>query len=199
MAESWWNAFLSHFSRSMLPWESSLPSMGKGFGTAYTYNFTKILGLEGDFGHNWNDFGYESTLSVGPKLTWRRRTSTCLFMRLVGYNRFPRMGSIRRMAWRIFGGGMDLKVGSSSASACLKRTMSGRSITLTMWWRRRSRSAASYTLKARGLRTGLVFNFGGAPESDSCSDLLIAAERSFGRRAGHRDRHGQQLQSEAHA
>jgi len=51
------------------PGKLQLKDMPDGFGTAFTYNFQKYFGLEGDFGYNWDN--YESTLSLGPKLTYR--------------------------------------------------------------------------------------------------------------------------------
>ena len=56
------------------PTRMKLQDMPAGFGTAFTYNFQKYFGLEGDFGHNWDN--YETTLSVGPKLSFRSEEST---------------------------------------------------------------------------------------------------------------------------
>src|ERR1044071_936249 len=81
------------------------PSMGKGFGASYTYNFSKVLGLEGDLGHNWNDFGYESTFSVGPKLTWRQENINLFVHGLLGYNRFNENGITPRNGFGAIAGG----------------------------------------------------------------------------------------------
>src|SRR5277367_2699738 len=51
------------------PQGQNVPDMPSGFGASFTYNFQKYFGLEGDFGHNWDD--YETTISVGPKATYR--------------------------------------------------------------------------------------------------------------------------------
>jgi|KBSSwiStaDraftv2_1062776.scaffolds.fasta_scaffold229543_1 hypothetical protein len=149
------------------------PSMGKGFGAAYTYNFTKMLGLEADFGHNWSDFGYESTVSAGPKLTWRQDNIDLFIHGLAGYNRFVENGITPKNAFGLIGGGgMDLKV--------VKR-LSIRVFEADYVWAQHNFDdvvAAGFSdlqrpsLKGVRLRTGLVFNFGGAPEltpSASCS------------------------------
>ena len=52
--------------------------MPAGFGTAFTYNFQKYFGLEGDFGTNWDN--YETTISTGPKLSLPDATSANLFL-----------------------------------------------------------------------------------------------------------------------
>ncbi len=141
------------------------PSMGKGFGAAYTYNFSKLLGLEGDFGHNWNDFGYESTYSVGPKLTWRQENIDLFIHGLVGYNRFVENGiNPKNGLGLIGGGGMDLKV---------IKQLSIRVFEADYVWAQHhfdDEVAPAFndlqrpTLKGVRLRGGLVFNFGGAPE-----------------------------------
>ena len=120
------------FQPSNAPVGIKPPSMGKGFGASYTYNFTKILGLEGDFGHNWSDFGYESTLSVGPKLTWRQENIDLFIHGLAGYNRFVENGITPKNGFGLIGGGgMDLKVSK-------RLSIRVRSITSMMSWRPRS-------------------------------------------------------------
>ena len=49
----------------------NIPDMGKGFGSAVTYNFDPHWGAEFDFGHNWGSSNYETTVSVGPRFIWR--------------------------------------------------------------------------------------------------------------------------------
>jgi outer membrane protein OmpA-like peptidoglycan-associated protein len=142
------------------------PSMGKGFGSSYTYNFTKILGLEGDFGHNWNDFGYETTLSVGPKLTWRQENVNLFIHGLMGYNRFVENGIDPRNGFGLIGGGgMDLKV---------IKQLSIRVFEADYVWAQHHfddvvapafNDLQRPTLRGARLRTGFVFNFGGAPEA----------------------------------
>src|SRR5258708_26626640 len=53
------------------PTPFKIPDMSKGFGLGLTYNLDRYWGLEGDFGHNWGDSNYESTVSFGPRLMLR--------------------------------------------------------------------------------------------------------------------------------
>ena len=149
------------------------PSMGKGFGASYTYNLNKVLGLEGDFGHNWNDFGYVSTLSAGPKLTWRQDNVDLFIHGLAGYNRFAENGINPKNGFGLIaGGGMDLKV---------IKQLSIRVFEADYVWAVHHfddevaspfSSLERPSFKGARLRSGLVFNFGGAPElspSANCS------------------------------
>jgi hypothetical protein len=148
-----------------------LPDMPAGFGTAFTYNFQKYFGLEGDFGHNWDN--YETTLSTGPKLTVRTGEANYFLHTLLSYNRLgvnglPNANGIGA----ILGGGMDLKV---------TRMFSLRIFEADYVWARQNYASVvssafpdlrRVTLEGVRLRTGLVFNFG-YPElvtpSASCS------------------------------
>ena len=64
------------------------PGMGKGLGSAVAYNFTSHWAFEVDFGHNWNDFGYETTVSGGPRLMFRTPGMNYFVHTLLGVNRF---------------------------------------------------------------------------------------------------------------
>src|ERR1035437_9353605 len=57
--------------QSTPPLAIKLPSMAKGFGTNLSYNFTKNLALEGNYGGDWNSGDSINMFSVGPKLTYR--------------------------------------------------------------------------------------------------------------------------------
>jgi len=61
--------------------------MSKGFGSAVTYNFDPHWGAELDFGHNWGDNNYETTLSGGPRFIWRTENANFFLHALVSYNR----------------------------------------------------------------------------------------------------------------
>jgi hypothetical protein len=153
------------------PTKLNVPDMPKGFGTAFTYNFQKYFGLEGDFGHSWDD--YETTLSTGPKLTYRTDESNYFLHTLLSYNRLnvnglPNANGIGA----ILGGGMDLRVTRRFYLRVFEADY--------VWARQNYASAVSsafpdlrrVTLEGIRLRTGLVFNFG-YPElvtpSASCS------------------------------
>src|ERR1700688_5032467 len=46
------------------------PSSATGAGTNVSYNFTKNLSLEGNYGGNWSSLYHDNAFSVGPKLTF---------------------------------------------------------------------------------------------------------------------------------
>ncbi len=147
-----------------------VPAMAKGFGTAYTYNFTKYVGLEGDFGHNWADSGYETTLGVGPKLTWRQDQVNLFVHGLASYNRFVQNGlNPSNSAGLITGGGMDLNI----IKWLSIRVFQADYVFSPKKFNDNGDSPLYFPhLHGARLRTGLVFNFGGAPEltpTASCS------------------------------
>ena len=74
------------------PVPNKLHDIPQGAGTSLTWNFTKLLGLEGDYGGNWNKYGNESTGSIGPKLTWRGDGVNFFAHTLLSYNRFTTNG-----------------------------------------------------------------------------------------------------------
>ncbi len=138
------------------------PGMGKGFGSSYTYNFTPIVGLEGDFGHNWSSFGYETTLSAGPRFTWRQENVNLFAHALASYNRFNENGfNPKNSAGGIFGAGMDLKVLKSLSVRLFEADYV---FAFPRFTEAGNTSLYKPRLDGVRLRTGLVFNFGGAPE-----------------------------------
>jgi len=159
------------FQNYNAPVKQTLPDMPAGFGTAFTYNFQKYFGLEGDFGTNWDN--YETTVSTGPKLSLRTEESNYFLHTLLSYNRLgvdglPSSNGIGA----ILGGGWDLKV---------TRMFSLRIVEADYVWARHNYSSVVTaadpdlrrpSLEGIRLRTGLVFNFG-YPElvtpSASCS------------------------------
>jgi hypothetical protein len=88
-----------------------LVDMPKGFGTSLTYNFSKYVGLEGDFGRNWADRQDETTTSIGPKLEARKEDAAFFLHTLLSWNHLSSPGlSGRNGIGAILGGGMDLIV-----------------------------------------------------------------------------------------
>jgi hypothetical protein len=150
----------------------TIPDMPLGIGAAFTYNFQKYLGLEGDLGRNW-DHGYEGTISVGPKLTFRTSDANYFLHTLVSYNRLvitdlPKENGIGA----ILGGGMDLR---------LTRWFYLRLFQADYVWARQNYSSVvsssfpnlrRVSLEGVRLRAGIVINLG-YPEtltpSASCS------------------------------
>lgn len=92
------------------PVPNKLHDIPQGAGVSLTWNFTKLLGLEGDYGGNWNKYGNESTGSIGPKLTWRGDGVNFFAHTLLSYNRFTTKGlNPSNGVGAILGGGIDLK------------------------------------------------------------------------------------------
>ena len=153
------------------PGRLNIPDMAKGLGGAFTYNWTRYVGLEGDIGHNWDSS--ETTVSAGPKLTFRTEDANYFLHTLLSYNRLNVDGlPDKNGIGAILGGGMDLK---------LTRKIYWRVFEADYVWARHNYSdvvSSSFpnlrrvSLEGARLRTGLVFNFGYpqlVPPAASCS------------------------------
>jgi hypothetical protein len=161
----------SPFGNFNAPAGMKVPDMPAGFGAAYTYNFQKYFGLEGDFGHNWDD--YETTVSVGPKLIARTQDANYFLHTLLSYNRLGINGLPNGNGiGAILGGGMDLKITHLFYLRLFEADY--------VWGRQNYSSIVSsafpdlrrVSLEGIRLRTGLVFNFGypaAVTPSASCS------------------------------
>jgi hypothetical protein len=148
-----------------------LPDMPDGFGTSFTYNFQKYFGLEGDFGQNWDN--YETTLSVGPKVTYRTENVNYFLNTLLSYNRLGVNGlPSSNGVGAILGGGLDLRITHLFYLRLFEADY--------VWARQNYSSEVSsafpdlrrVSLEGVRLRTGLVFNFGYPPAvtpAASCS------------------------------
>ncbi len=135
--------------------------IAEGGGASVTYNFTRNLGLEADYGANKNDNGSVNTVSIGPRVAWRNEGTVFFLHTMLGYNRLnvPNVDTSNGIG-AILGGGMDLN---------LWRRLSLRLFEADWVWsnhnfadevspgfpdiRRPQESGVR-------LRTGLVFNFG---------------------------------------
>jgi hypothetical protein len=150
------------------------PSMSHGFGTNVAYNFTKYLSLEGNYGGNWSEHLNEQAFSVGPKLTYRGDGVNFFVHTLISLNHLaPKNdGDKSNGLGALLGGGMDLK---------LWKQVSLRLFEADFEWARHNFSSVvpledaslrRSSFDGARLTTGLVFNFGGAPEvsvAASCS------------------------------
>jgi hypothetical protein len=148
-----------------------LPDMPAGFGASFTYNFQKYFGLEGDFGNNWDN--YETTISVGPKATYRTENANFFVNTLLSYNRLAVNGlPTGNGIGAILGGGMDLKITHLFYLRLFEADY--------VWGRQNYSQVVSsafpdlrrVSLEGIRLRTGLVFNFGYPPlvtPTASCS------------------------------
>jgi len=150
-----------------------VPDMAKGFGSALTYNFDPHWGLEFDLGHNWGDGNYETTASVGPRLMFRTEGANYFLHALGGYNRLAVSGlNPHNGIGAVLGGGMDLPI---------KKWLSLRLFEADFVWAHHNygddvgpQFSSLRRPNAEGirLRTGLLFNWGGAPAltpAASCS------------------------------
>ncbi|GAC1431296.1 MAG: hypothetical protein NVS1B11_12380 [Terriglobales bacterium] len=141
------------------PVSMPLHDMPAGFGVSAAYNFHPHLGLEGDFGHNWDN--YETTLSVGPRLIFRGDNTSFFVHTLLGYNRLNVDGlNTKNGIGAILGGGMDLKV---------NHVLSIRLFEADYVWAKQNYSESvsnafpglrRVSLEGVRLRTGLVWSFG---------------------------------------
>jgi hypothetical protein len=149
-----------------------LPSMAKGGGLAFGYNFHPNFALEGDIGLNLKDQFDVSTYSVGPRFTWRGEGINMFVHTLLGDNHLTAPVGARNGLGAILGGGIDLPI--------VKR-VSLRLIEADYQWARQNYASivpASQpdlrrsSFQGARLRSGVVFNFGGEPEvppSATCS------------------------------
>jgi len=149
-----------------------LPSMGKGGGLAFGYNFHPNFALEGDIGLNLKDQFDVSTYSLGPRFTWRGEGINFFAHTLLGDNHLTSPVGARNGIGAILGGGIDLPI---------VRRISLRLIEADYQWARQNYASVvpsnqpdlrHASFEGARLRTGVVFNFGGEPEvppSATCS------------------------------
>jgi len=142
-----------------------LPSITPGFGINLAYNFTPNFALEGNYGGDWNSTAKINALAGGPKFTWRGEGVNFFVHTLLGFEHLsPKQLSSHTGIAAILGGGIDLK---------LWKPVTLRLFEADFQWSRQNFANVvpvedshlrrpSYD--GTRLTTGLVFNFGGAPE-----------------------------------
>ncbi len=147
-----------------------LQSLPKGFGATGTYNFDKNWGLSADWGENFRSGTTATTLSVGPRFMWRTEgmnvfAHTMLSLNLINWDGF----STRKGIGAVLGGGFDLPI---------TKQFSWRVLEADYVWARHnfadivpdpSSNLRRPEFAGARLRSGIVINFGGAP------DLIPAA------------------------
>jgi len=142
-----------------------LPSIPQGWGTSLTYNFDSHWGLEGDYGGNYNKFANEHTGSFGPRYMWRGEGFNLFAHTLFGVNWLtPKSLGSDAGIGAVLGGGMDLTVWKRMSFRLFEADyVLGRH-------NYQDKSTPAHpelqhpVLEGARLRSGLVFNFGGAPE-----------------------------------
>ena len=142
-----------------------LPSMPDGFGTSFAYNFTKNLALEGDYGVNWSKYADEHELSIGPKATWRGEGVNFFAHALLGLNRLTPKDNVKNNngIGAVLGGGMDLKLWKPITLRLFEADYVWAQHNFADAVPDQSSSLRRPAFSGARLRTGLVFNFGGAP------------------------------------
>jgi hypothetical protein len=153
------------------------PSSATGAGTNVSYNFTKNLSLEGNYGGNWHggNVGYHyNAFSVGPKLTYRGDGVNFFVHTLLGVQRFNsnfNKGTTGIAA--ILGGGMDIKLWEPVSLRLFEADYQLGRENFSAEVPPNDSSLRRQTFNGVRLTTGLVFNFGSlAPElpaAASCS------------------------------
>jgi hypothetical protein len=147
------------------PFAFKLPSISQGFGTNLTYNFTKNLGLEGNYGGDWNRHASISMASIGPKYTWRGEGVNFFAHTLLGFQRLSSRGidSTNGIA-ALLGGGMDLKIWKPVSLRLFEADYQLARMNFSGNVPPSDSALRRQTYNGVRLTTGLVFNFGGAPE-----------------------------------
>ncbi len=150
-----------------------LPSSPQGFGASLAWNFTKYLALEGNYGGNWNRYYSNSAAAIGPKLTWRGEGMDFYAHTLLGFDRFSSRGlAATNGIAAVLGGGMDLKVWKQLSLRVFEADYQLERVNLSANVGPQDEGLRRQTYNGARLQTGLVFNFGGAPEplvAASCS------------------------------
>jgi outer membrane protein OmpA-like peptidoglycan-associated protein len=142
-----------------------LPSIAQGFGTNLSYNFTKNWALEGNYGGDWNRNASISAAGIGPKFTWRGDGVNFFAHTLVGFQRLSSRGitSTNGVA-AILGGGMDIKLWKPVSLRLFEADYQLARMNFSANVPANDSALRRQTYNGVRLTTGLVFNFGGAPE-----------------------------------
>ena len=153
------------------------PSSATGAGTNVSYNFTKNLSLEGNYGGNWhggNVSYHYNAFSVGPKLTYRGDGVNFFVHTLFGVQRLNsnfNKGTTGIAA--VLGGGMDIKLWEPVSLRLFEADYQLGRENFSAEVPPNDSSLRRQTFNGVRLTTGLVFNFGSlAPElpaAASCS------------------------------
>ncbi len=147
------------------PTSFKVPDMAKGFGSALTYNFDPHWGLEFDFGHNWGDNNYETTVSAGPRFIWRTDDGAYFVHVLGSYNRLNVSGlNSSNGIGAILGGGMDLRLHKGLAWRIFEADYVLAKHNYSDFVGPQFSDLRRPTFEGIRLRTGLVFSWGGGPQ-----------------------------------
>ena len=161
------------FHSPLAPVGMKLKDIPQGVGTSLTYNFNKYLGLEGDYGGNWNKYGNESTGSIGPRLMFRGDDVNFFVHTLLSYNRLTVKGlNPSGGIGAILGGGMDIGIWRRLSLRLFEADYVVARHNFSDVTTPANGDLRHPTLQGVRLRTGLLFNFGYPPSAvpaASCS------------------------------
>lgn len=162
----WLNPGGNKPDHSTPPVAVKLPSLPWGFGTNLSYNFTRNLALEGNFGGNYSKHANEEAISIGPKLTFRGESTDFFLHTLVGIDHLAPKTSIRNSngVGAVLGGGMDLKLWKPVTLRLFEADYQLARVSFSKDVGPDNGALRHQTFNGARLTTGLVFNFGGAPE-----------------------------------
>jgi hypothetical protein len=156
------------------PIGTKLPAIAQGVGAAFGYNFTKYMALEGDYGGNWDTPANETTVSVGPRLTWRTEGVNMFIHTLGGWNRLT-VKNVKTddNLGAILGGGIDITAFRALSIRLFEADFVLGRHSFSDLVGPQFPSLRHPVLEGVQLRAGLVFNLGGgkpaAPVAASCS------------------------------
>jgi len=169
----WWNPGGNIPDTSTPPNAFKLPSVWQGLGANFSYNFTKYWSLEANYGGNWARYSANSAFTVGPKFTWRGDGINFFAHTLLGVERFSSVGVERGSKFigpsngiaAVLGGGMDLKLWKPIWLRLFEADYQLQRVNLSDNVPPSESGLRRQTFNGARLTTGLVFNFGGAPEA----------------------------------
>lgn len=165
------------------PTAYKVPDMVKGFGSALTYNFDPHFGLEADFGYNSGSGNSLTTGSVGPRLMWRSEDVNFFAHALLGGNWLSVSGVNKGTTGlgAIIGGGIDLPITKSFAFRLFEADYVYGHHNYAELVTATSPSLQRPTFDGVRLRSGFVFNWGGAePVAPSAACTVQPAEVMVG-------------------
>jgi hypothetical protein len=141
------------------------PGLASGFGTNLSYNFTKYLALEANFGGDYSKRINEEAVGVGPKLTYRGEDNVSFFAHtlLTIDHIAPKDGANSNGMGALLGGGMDMRLWKSITLRVFEADYQLARANFSAVVPPDDSSLRRQTFNGARLTTGLVFNFGGAP------------------------------------
>ncbi len=162
----WLNPGGNKPDHSTPPAAVKLPSLPWGFGTNLSYNFTRNLALEGNFGGNYSKGANEEAVTIGPKLTFRGDGVDFFVHTLLGIDHLAPKTSDHNSngIGAVLGGGMDLKLWKPVTLRLFEADYQLARVNFSKDVAPDNGALRHQTFNGARLTTGVVFNIGGAPE-----------------------------------